>query len=95
MDSGCSRKSILPAVASSCEALFNRGGIGRAVREKTSLVKTLRERDSRLNKANATNNIVFIAFTDDIKEQRLDFRLASICTVSSRTAALKKEFTEM
>jgi hypothetical protein len=68
MDSGCSRKSILPAVASSCEALFNRGGIGRAVREKTSLVKRVKESDSRLNKANAANNIVFIVFTDDIRE---------------------------
>ena len=57
---------------------------------KPPLVKTLRERDSRLNKANATNNIVFIAFTDDIREQRMEFRLASIRTVSSRTAAQKK-----
>ena len=49
----------LAAPALSCEVAFSTAGIGCALRSIAPLVKGLGERNARLNKTNAANNIVF------------------------------------
>ncbi|HEX9145086.1 MAG TPA: hypothetical protein VGA09_12490 [Candidatus Binatia bacterium] len=63
-------------------AAFSRGGTCQAVQEKIPLVKNPRERNSRLNKADKTNNVFFAR---NIKVMKDLFTLALGDTISSDT----------
>ena len=52
-------ESNLTALPELCGAAFSIGGTCRAVQAKIPLVKIPRERNSRLNKADKTNNVFF------------------------------------
>ena len=52
-------ESNLTALSWVYGAAFSRGGTSRTVQEKIPLVKNPKERNSRLNKADKTNNVFF------------------------------------
>lgn len=72
----------LTALSGLCGAARSIGGTCRTVQAKIPLVKNPRERNSRLNKADKTNNVFFAR---DIKVLKVSFTLPLSGAISSGT----------